>query len=298
MRRALKQYVQVSPYLAVGFALTIAFVLYPMVKGMYISFFHYNVIKPETSESAGLANFGRVFRDPMIGTALRNSILLALVTVPGQWIAGVLLAVLIQVKTVRLKVVWRLVYYIPVISSWIVVSYLFRFLFADGHEGFVNYLLVDVLHLIGEPIGWLQQTWSANVVIWLVSIWKGVGWVMVLYLAALQSIPRSLYEAADMDGAKPATIFARITLPLVRPLTAYVTINLINGAIQAFIQAYAITQGGPMDTTQLLNTYLYKQAFQYFDFGYASAISVCLGALIFALTYTQQRSIGRDRIEY
>ncbi|WP_276357926.1 carbohydrate ABC transporter permease [Cohnella caldifontis] len=298
MRKALKQYAQVSPYLSVGLALTLAFVLYPMVKGMYISFFHYNVIKPETSEAAGFANYKHVFTDPLILTALRNSLLMAAVTVPGQWIAGVILALIIQAKTVRLKVLWRLIYYIPVISSWIVVSYLFRFLFADGHEGLINYALVDVLRLIGEPIGWLQNTWTANLVVWLVSIWKGAGWVMVLYLAALQSIPKSLYEAAEIDGAKPASLFHRITLPLVRPLTLYVIINLINGAIQAFIQVYAITQGGPMDSTQLLNTYLYKQAFQYFDFGYASAISVCLGVLIFALTYSQQRSIGRERIEY
>lgn len=298
MRKALKQYAQVSPYLAVGLALTVAFVMYPMVKGMYISFFHYNVIKPETSEAAGFANFRHLLRDPLIGTAFRNSMLLALVTVPGQWIVGVLLALLIQVKTVRLQVFWRLVYYIPVISSWIVVSYLFRFLFSDGDEGIVNYVLVDLLHVLREPVGWLQNTWTANAVIWIVSIWKGVGWVMVLYLAALQSIPKSLYEAAEIDGASPSVVFRNVTLPLVRPLTLYVVINLINGAIQAFIQAYAITQGGPMDTTQLLNTYLYKQAFQYFDFGYASAISVCLGVLIFALTYSQQRAIGRDRIEY
>lgn len=298
MRKALRQYAEVSPYLAVGVALTVAFVIYPMVKGMYISFFHYNVIKPDTSTSAGFGNFKHVFNDPMIGTALRNSLLLALVTVPGQWAIGVLLALLIQVKTVRLKVLWRLVYYVPVISSWVVVSYLFQYLFADGDQGIVNYVLADLLHIAREPIGWLQNTWTANIVIWAVSIWKGVGWVMVLYLAALQSIPKSLYEAADIDGAKPLASLLNITLPLVRPLTAYVIINLINGAVQAFIQSYAITQGGPSDTTQLLNTYLYKQAFQYFDFGYASAISVCLGALIYALTYSQQRSIGRNRVEY
>ena len=297
MRKAIRQYAEVSPYLLIGFLLTLAFVLYPMAKGMYISFFHYNVIKPSTSEAVGFANFKHLLHDPQIGTALRNTLLMALVTVPGQWLCGIALALLIQLKTVRLKLMWRLVYYLPVISSWIVVSYLFRFLFADGHEGLINYLLVDVLHLLGEPIGWLQHTWSANFVIWTVSIWKGAGWVMVLYLAGLQSIPTSLYEAAEIDGAKGTKTFLNVTLPLMRPLTGFVLINLINGAIQAFIQVYAITQGGPMDSTQLLNTYLYKQAFQYFDFGYASAISVCLGVLIFALTYSRQRAIGRDRTE-
>ncbi|HEX7056822.1 MAG TPA: sugar ABC transporter permease [Bacilli bacterium] len=298
MPKALKQYVQVAPFLLVGLVLTLAFVLYPMVKGMYISFFHYNVIKPDTSTSVGFANYAHVFRDPKNGIALRNSLLMVLVTVPGQWLCGMLLALLINLRTVRVKVFWRLIYYVPVISSWIVVSYLFQFLFADGNEGLVNYFLVDVLHVLREPIGWLQHTWSANLVVWIVSIWKGAGWVMVLYLAALQSIPAALYEAAEIDGAKGIRAFLSITLPLMRPVTAYVIINLINGAVQAFIQVYAITQGGPLDTTQLLNTYLYKQAFQYFDFGYASAISVCLGALIFVLTYAQQRTIGRDRIEY
>ena len=102
------------------------------------------------------------------------------------------------------------------------VSYLFQYLFSDGSNGIINYLLVDVFHIIGEPIGWLQNTWTANIAIWTLSIWKGVGWVMVMYLAALMSIPRSLYEAAEMDGAKGVRMFIHITLPLMRPMTAFV----------------------------------------------------------------------------
>ena len=121
---------------------------------------------------------------------------------------------------------------------------------------------------------------------------------MIMYLASLQSIPVSLYEAAEIDGAKGAATFVHITLPLMKPMTMFVIINLINGAMQAFIQVYLITQGGPLDSTQLLNTYMYKQAFQFFDFGYASAISVLMGIMIFMFTYSQQRTYGKERIEY
>lgn len=298
MHKAFKQYVNVSPYLLIGLVLTLAFVFYPMVKGMYISFFKYSLIQPENSTFVGIDNYIRLFRDPKIWTAFRNSLLMVVITVPGQWFFGIMLALTINLRTVKAKVFWRFVYYLPVISSWVVVSYLFRFLFSDGDDGAVNFVFSGLLGIFPHSVGWLQNTWTANIVVWTVSIWKGFGWVMVMYLAALQSIPVSLYEAAEIDGAKGWRTFMNITLPLMRPVTAYIVINLINGAIQAFIQVYAITQGNPLDSTQLLNTYLFKQAFQYFDFGYASAISVCLGIVIFAITYNQQRLIGKERIEY
>jgi len=298
LNRVLKQYWQVSPFLAVGVLLTFVFVLYPLAKGVHISLFEYKVLRPSDSAFVGLDNFRAVLSDPTVLIALRNTALFALVTVPGQWALGILLAMLINLRVVRAKVFFRLVYYLPVISSWVVVSYLFQFLFADGDTGIVNYVLTDILHIAGKPIAWLQNTWTANVVVWTVSIWKGIGWVMIMYLAALQSVPRTLYEAAQIDGAKGARSFLHITLPLMRPMTAYVVINLIVGAFQAFIQVFLITKGGPLDSTHLLNTYLFKQAFEYFEFGYGAALSVLMGLLIFVLTYSQQRTFGRDRIEY
>ncbi|XID91892.1 carbohydrate ABC transporter permease [Paenibacillaceae bacterium WGS1546] len=298
MNRVLKQYWQVAPFLAVGVLLTCVFVLYPLAKGVHISLFEYKVLRPSDSAFVGLDNFRAVLSDPTVLIALRNTALFALVTVPGQWAFGILLAMLINLRVVRAKVFFRLIYYLPVISSWVVVSYLFQFLFADSDTGIVNYVLTDILHIADKPIAWLQNTWTANVVVWTVSIWKGIGWVMIMYLAALQSVPRTLYEAAQIDGAKGVRSFLHITLPLMRPMTAYVVINLIVGAFQAFIQVFLITKGGPLDSTHLLNTYLFKQAFEYFEFGYGAALSVLMGLLIFVLTYSQQRTFGRDRIEY
>lgn len=298
LKRALKQYVTVAPYLACGLLLTCLFVLYPLVKGIHISFYEYKVIKPEQSVFLGLDNYIKMLSDPAVYVALRNTVLFALVTVPAQWALGIVLAMLINLQFIRFKVFFRLIYYLPVISSWIVVSYLFKFLFADGQNGIMNYLLVEVLHLLPEPVAWLQNTWTANTVIWILSVWKGVGWVMIMYLAALQSIPRSLYEAAQIDGARGPAVFLHITLPLMRTMTAYVVINLIIGAFQAFIQVFLITKGGPLDSTHLLNTLMYKHAFEYFDFGYGAAISVMLGLLIFVMTYSHQKSFGKERLEY
>ncbi|HZG55009.1 sugar ABC transporter permease [Paenibacillus sp.] len=298
MAKALRQYLQAAPFLSVGFAMTCVFVLYPLVKGMYISLFEYKVVDPSLSVFVGFEHYARALQDASLLTALRNTVLLAIVTVPGQWALGIFAAMLINLQFIRFKVFFRLVYYLPVISSWIVVSYLFQFLFSDGRSGIVNYLLVDVLRLLPEPVAWLQNTWTANVVVWLVSIWKGVGWVMIMYLAALQSVPKSLYEAAQIDGAKGVASFVNITLPLLRPMTAYVVINLIVGAFQAFIQVFLITKGGPLDSTHLLNTYMFKHAFEYFDFGYGAALSVMMGLLIFVFTYSQQRTFGKDRVEY
>ncbi len=298
MRRAMKQYIQVAPYLSLGVVLTAVFVLYPLFKGIYISFFEYKVLSPADSPFVGFDNYIRSFQDSKVLIALRNTVLFAIVTVPGQWFFGVVVAMLINLKTTRFSFFFRFVYYLPVISSWIVVSYLFKFLFADGSSGLMNYLLVEILHVLPEPVSWLQNTWTASVVVWLVSIWKGVGWVMIMYLAALQSVPRSLYEAAAIDGAKGVKTFLHITLPLMRTMTTYIMINLIIGSFQAFIQVYLITEGGPMDTTHLLSTYMFRHAFQFFDFGYASAISVVMGFMIFIITYSRQRTFGKDTIEY
>ena len=298
MRRALKQYIEVAPYLTLGLVLTCLFVLYPLGKGVYISFFDYKVIKPSESVFVGFQHYAKAFQDPNMGVALRNTLLFALVTVPGQWVFGLFIAMLLNLRVVRFKVMFRLIYYLPVISSWVVVSYLFQYLFSGGRTGIVNYLLTETVPVLDKPVSWLQHTWTANSVIWLVSIWKGIGWVMVMYLAALQSVPRTLFEAAQIDGAKGAQSFIHITLPLMRPMTIYVIINLIIGSFQAFIQVFLITKGGPMDSTHLLNTYMYKNAFEFFNFGYSSAIAVLTGLLIFVFTYSQQRTFGKDRIEY
>lgn len=286
------------PFIFLGLVGVAVFVVFPLLKGIYMSFFEYNILFPKQSTFIGLDNFARVFQDKKFYLALRNTVLYSVVTVPGQWGLGIFLAILINAQFIKYKIFFRTVYYIPVITSWVVVSFLFKYLFADGKYGLVNYILYEKLNLISQPISWLQSEWTAMIVIWTLGIWKGVGWVMVIYLAALQSIPNTLYESAEIDGAKAGQVFGFITLPLLRPTTLFVVINLIIGSFNVFIQVLLITNGGPLGRTEVLLSYMYKQAFQFFDFGYASAISVTLGLMIFFVTWRQQRSIGKEKIEF
>lgn len=297
-RLYLKQWWDVSPFLIIGLIGVAAFVIYPLFKGIYMSFFEYNILFPEKSTFIGLDNYVRAFNDTKFFLALRNTLLYSLITVPGQWVIGIYIALLINSKFVKHKVFFRTVYYIPVITSWVVVSFLFKYLFADGEYGFINFIFYKKLHLLSEPISWLQNEWTAMIVIWILGIWKGVGWVMVIYLAALQTIPRDYYEAAEIDGASTRHLFRFITLPLLKPTTIFIVINLIIGSFNVFIQVLLITNGGPMGKTEVLLSYMYKQAFNFYDFGYASAISVIMGIMIFLVTWGQQKSIGKEKIEY
>ncbi|MDF2479173.1 MAG: hypothetical protein K0S24_4656 [Sphingobacterium sp.] len=292
----LKQYGEVFPYLIFGLVGFLTFSVYPIVKGIYMSFFNYNIINPALSHFIGFANYIKVFQDPNVLISLRNTLLYSLVTVPGQWILGLLLAILINAKVTKFKVTFRMIYYIPVITSWIVISYLFKYLFASGPDGFINYLFYSQLHLLPSPINWLENPWTAMTVIWVLGIWKGLGWVMIIYLAALQSISNDYYEAAMIDGAGDKAILRKITLPLLKPTTVFVLINLIMGSFNVFIQVYTITNGGPLGQTEVLLSYMYKQAFQFMDFGYSSALSVLMGIAVFILTYSQQKKIGQSNI--
>ncbi|MGH2603143.1 MAG: carbohydrate ABC transporter permease, partial [Dehalococcoidia bacterium] len=156
-------------------------------------------------------------------------------------------------------------------------------------SGLINYLLVDLLGIVGEPVGWLQNRWTGLAAISVLGIWKGVGWSMVIFLAGLQNVPKELLESAAVDGASAARRFFSVTLPLLRPVVAFVTILLIIGGFNVFISVFLMTGGGPGNDTQVLLTYMYQQAFEFLEFGYGSAIAYLLTLLVFALSLTQFR---------
>src|SRR5439155_11779968 len=186
----------------------------------------------------------------------------------------------------------RVLYYIPVVTSWVVVSLLFQYLFiTDG--GLANWILHDNLHLVGHNIDWLGTRWMAMLSLSILGIWKGVGWAMIIFLAALQGVPRELKEAAAVDGAKAWARFRAVSLPAIRPVVAFVTILLVMGGFNVFISVYLMTQGGPQDQTQVLLTWMYLQAFSFLDFGYGSAISFMLTLVVLALSLVQLRLFRR-----
>ncbi len=295
--RGVKQWLTVLPFVAVGIAGVLVFVVYPMIQNVMISFQEYNIMPGAKSPWVGFDNYRGVFEDPngKFMIALKNTFLNVLVTVPINWFLAVLFAVLINARFVRFKITFRTFYYLPIVTSWIVIALLFKYLFADGAGGFVNFTLLH-LGLIEDPIAWRSHYGSAMVMIWLFHIWKTVGWGIIIYLAALQGIPRDLYEAADIDGASPIQMFARVTLPMLRPITLFILINLVNGAFGFFPQVYFITQGGPMNQTQVIPSLIYMEAFKHFHFGEASAMGFMMGLLVFAVTFWQMTRIGKQRL--
>ena len=178
----LSQWVNVLPFILIGIVGVTVFVIYPMIKNVLVSFQDYNIMPNAESPWVGLSNYHDVFRDPndKFLVALKNTFLNVLVTVPVNWFLAVFFAVLIHAKFVRMKIGFRTLYYLPIVSSWIVVALLFKYLFADGSGGFVNFLLLK-LHVLQSPIAWKSHYWSAMVMIWLFHIWKTVGWGVVIY---------------------------------------------------------------------------------------------------------------------
>ena len=282
-----RQWLQVLPFIGGGLILMCLFVLYPLFRNIQISLFDYNIIKNQTGSFLGLANYAKLLKDGNWLLALRNTSLYALVTVPGQMLLGLILASLINAAT-KGQTAFKVITYIPVITSWVVVSLVFKYIFASGNGGLINYALMQ-LGVIKTPIAFLQNEWSANFVLWLFGIWKGTGWTMLIYLAALQGVSKQIYEAAQIDGANRMQTFFRMTMPMVRNTSLYLLTVLTIGAFGAYIHVMMITNGAPLGRTQELMNYMYNTAFTNFDFSYAAAQSVMMGVIIFALSFLQRK---------
>jgi multiple sugar transport system permease protein len=237
----------------------------------------------------------RALNDPIFWLALRNTITYTLITVPGQMILGLAAALLLD-RPLRARALFRTIYYLPVVTSWVVVSLIFSYLY-NGQAGLINWLLRDGLHLIDKNINWLGEPFTANLAIATLGIWKGVGWTMVIFMAGLQSIPQEIYEAAAIDGANSWQSLRRITLPLIRQTTLFILVLLTIGGFQVFISVYLMTGGKPLHRTDVLLTYMYSNAFEFLDLGYGSALSYLFALMVFSLSMLQIRLLRR-KVEY
>lgn len=289
LRAALPAYLFILP----GMALFLIWTLYPLIYAFAMSFAEWNLIKP--SQFVGLDNYRRALDDPIFWTALRNTLFYTVITVPGQMILGLGIALLLDAP-LRARAFFRTVFYVPVVTSWVVVSLIFTYLF-NSQAGLINWLLYDAIGLVDEPINWLGEARTANLAIAILGIWKGVGWTMVIFLAGLQSIPSSLYEAAATDGAGAWQRFRSVTLPLLRQTTLFVLVLLTIGGFQVFISVYIMTGGNPLHRTDVLLTYMYSNAFESLDLGYGAALSYIFALLVFVLSMAQIRLLRRP-VEY
>ncbi|MBI2940178.1 MAG: sugar ABC transporter permease [Chloroflexi bacterium] len=272
---------------------TIGFVVFiggPMVASAFLAFTQWDIIR--APEWTGLANFQRLlFEDELVWISLRVTTVYSLMSVPLSIVLGLALAMLLNTGIRGLQY-YRTIFYLPAVLSGVAVALLWRWLFtAEG--GLLNIFLGYVG--IQGP-GWLtSEDWALPALV-IMSLWH-VGGTMVIYLAGLQGIPTDLYEAAHVDGANWWDRTRAITIPLMTPIIFYMFVMGLITALQTFTQAYIMTAGGPFNATLFFMLYLYRNAFEWFKMGYASALAWVLFAYILALTLVVFR-FSRGRIYY
>lgn len=281
------------PYLFIlpGVAFYLIFTIYPVLRQAEMSFQHWQPVPGTPTPFVGLSNYARALHDPVVRTAAINSLLYTLVTVPTQMLLGLAAANLLH-RRLPGRWIWRTLIYLPVVTSWVIASYVFAYLF-NTDEGLVNAVL-SALAGHAVTIDWLQNTWTSFAVIWLLAVWKGIGWSMVMFLAGLTALDRSVVESGQVDGARGWRLWWHIILPGIRPTTIFVFVMLVIGSLQAFLSIFLLTSGGPYNSTQVLLTYTYQVAFSFFDFGYAAALATMLGVALFLLSAAEIRLL-RER---
>lgn len=271
-REATVAYLFLSPWLF-GF---VVFLAGPMIASLYFSFTEYKVIAPP--RWIGLANYTRMFTDDLFFKSLDVSARYTLFSVPLGITAALAIALLLHQPIIG-RGIFRLIFYLPSIISGVAVATVFAWIF-NYRFGVLNYLL----SLIGvSGPNWLGHPRWALWAFVVMSLW-GIGGNVVIFLAALQGVPKPLYEAADLDGASGSQQFWDITLPLISPAVLFVAITGIIYTFQTFTQAFILTQGGPANATLFYLYYLYKNAFTWFEMGYASALAWVLFLIIITCT--------------
>ncbi len=281
----------VLPYL-VGLFM---FAIYPIGMSFYYSFTRYDIFsKPEW---IGLANYAELFKDRFFWTSIYNTLYYTFLSVPLGMAVALLLALLLNVK-VGGQSVFRTIFFLPSITPLVAASLLWLWIF-NARFGLLNSAIKPVLDNLNQVMGssltapgWLADPDWAKPALILMSLW-GVGGTMVLYLAALQDVPQTLYEVAELDGAGPLRKFSSVTLPMISPVLFFTLVMGLIAAFQVFLQAYVMTAGGPGDSTTFYCLYLFNNGFLYFRLGYASAMAWILFLLVITVTFLVFRTTGR-----
>ncbi len=268
----------------------LAFVAYPLIFSFILMFHRWNLVSP--MEWVGLKNFIRLFQDPLFYQSLSNTLFFLVIHIPLQIVVALGFALLLNEKIAG-RGFFRGVYFLPVVVSGVAVTILWQQLFSYDY-GVLN----NVLTSIGiAPVPWLINVHFAMPSIALMATWKNVGIYIILFLAGLQSIPRELYEAANIDGARPVRQFFSITLPLLNPTLMVIIVLSTIGGFSLFIEPYILTGGGPMESTLSGMLYIYNQAFYFGHMGYAATLGFIYALVIFLVVIIQRRVIERDTAE-
>ena len=275
-----KYYGKTAPYLFLlpAIAVLIVFFFIPFFQTVYMSFFDYsNNIYHSTF--SGLQNYIKILHNPVFYKVMINTIIYLIVAVPILVIFPLFLAVLINQK-IRGLTLYKILIYLPVIVSIVVAAIAFKWLYAQ--DGIMNYI-IQIMHL--QPIGWLTDPKYAIYSVIIVTIWKGIGYYMMIYLASLMSVPKELYEACDIDGAGFLTKHLTVTIPHILPTIALVTTISSISAMKIFAEIYVMTKGGPLNSTKTIVYYIYEKAFENLDLGIASAMAVILLTIVMVFSF-------------
>ena len=258
----------------------------PLVAALFLSltdFDIYALADVGNARFVGLENYTRLLRDPLFWKVLRNTLVFVVIGVPLTLAAALGGALLVNSKLARLRGLYRTVFFSPVVTTLVAVAVVWRYLYHPRY-GLIN----QMLGLVGLPaIDWLGNPAWATVAITLLAVWRSFGYGLVIYVAGLQAIPESLYEAAQLDGAGPWRQLRDITLPLLTPTTLFVAVLTTVSLFQIFAEPYVMTRGGPLYATTSITLLMYEQGFRWWNLGAAAAVAFVLFALIIVATGLQ-----------
>ena len=267
----MQYYKKYTPYLFLlpALAVLLVFFFIPFFQTFGLSFFDYSqsLYQPKF---AGYDNYIKLFKEPIFYKVMFNTFMYLIIAVPLLVTFPLFLAILINQK-IRGVTLYKIILYLPVIVSIVVAAIAFKWLYAQ--QGVLNYIL-SLCNI--QPIGWLVDTNWALISVAIVTIWKGIGYYMMIYLASLMSVPQDLYEACDIDGANFIKKHLTVTIPHIMPTIALVSTISTISAMKVFAEIYVMTKGGPLDSTKTIVYYIYERAFENLDLGYASALAVVL----------------------
>ncbi len=289
MRKQWSAYLFLAPTMILFGIFTVAAVIY----AFYLSFHEWNILEP-AKPFVGLDNYSRLLGDERFGGAIVNTLYYTAVSVPLTMGLGLLIALLLN-NQIRARGFFRTLFYLPVVTPLVIAAIIWKWVY-NGDFGLLNYYLIQ-LGIIDEPLLWLADPNLAMPAVIITSVWKSVGFSMVVYLAGLQSIPEDFYDAAKVDGAVGWQRLKDITIPLLSSTTLFLAVVSVLGAFQVFTEIFIMTNGGPLGRTTTIVYHIYQTAFKFFDMGYASAMAFGMFAMMFAFTLVQLR-VMRGEVEY
>lgn len=265
----------------------IIFALVPIVKALMLST---QSGKGVVTEFVGLGNYKRVFSDPTFITAVINTFLFLIIQVPIMIILALIISKILNNPNIKYRGLFRTALFLPCVTSLVAYSVVFKSMFAA--DGMINEILL-FFNIIQQPIQWLLNPFWAKITIIIAITWRWTGYNMIFYLAGLQNIDASIYEAAKLDGASSFTEFFKITVPMLKPIILLTTITSTIGTLQLFDEVVNITAGGPGNATLTISQYIYNLSFKFTpNFGYAATVSYMILFIVIVLSFIQFKVAG------